>query len=184
MPVGTEKDEPPLFGAWLRREMERRGYETEGPRAGGRTRLANETGISLSVVSRILIDNRIPEIKALRAIGAVFGYSLGEMLVHAGLAGTDELSTTVIVGPVTSSSDEAPQTVAVPPEVDLEGAPVWEREVWLTRGLTAHERRIIILLIRLTREELHDIDALLYLKDAVDGTVTRELKRGRPGQAS
>lgn len=183
MPVGTEKDKP-LFGAWLRREMERRGYETEGPRAGGRTRLASETGISLSVISRILIDNRIPEIKALRAIGELFGYSLGEMLVYAGLADSDELSTSVIVGPATSPSGDAP-TVDIPPEVDLESAPDWERHLWLTPGLTLHERRMAILFLRLSRGDLRDVDALLDFKHAVDEVVSRELKRGhRPNRAS
>lgn len=181
--MGTEEDKPPPFGEWLRREMQRRGYDTEGPRAGGRTRLAAETGISLSVISRILIDNRVPEIKALRAIGQRFGYSLGEMLVHAGLAEPDEFGVHVRVSPTENAS--SPHTgVDIPPEVDLDVLPEWERHVWLTPGLTIEERRMMILLVRLARDELHDVPALIDLKDTVDEIIKRELRGGNPGHAS
>lgn len=87
--MGTEKDI--RFGEWLRRELEKRGYEFEGPRAGGKARFAQRAGISASIVSRILSEDRVPEIETLRKIGQVLGYNLGEMLVFAGLAEPEEV---------------------------------------------------------------------------------------------
>lgn len=178
--MGTEKDIP--FGHWLRREMKRRGYETEGPRAGGRTRLAKETGISLSVISRILIDNRVPETKALRAIGETFGYSLGEMMVHAGVANPGELGTQVIVAP--EGTPTGPRdSIEIPPDVDLSTVQEWQRRIWLMPDLTVDERRIAIQLIRLYRDDLKDNAALLQLKTAVDEIVARALRRDNPSRA-
>jgi transcriptional regulator with XRE-family HTH domain len=79
------------FGAWLRDTMIHKGYEVDGPRAGGRTRLANESGVSLSIISRILNEGRVPEVPALRAIGNALGYTLGEMMVNAGIADEAEI---------------------------------------------------------------------------------------------
>lgn len=76
------------FGPWLREELRRRGYLSE---RGGQTSFANEAGIGVSVLSRILNDGRVPEIDALRAMGRVLGYSLGEMMVFAGVAKPDEM---------------------------------------------------------------------------------------------
>lgn len=87
--MSTEARQP--FGEWLRKEMLRQGYEVDGPRAGGRTLLAKRSGISLSIISRILGENRVPEVPALRAIGKTLGYTLGEMMVFAGLAEPEEL---------------------------------------------------------------------------------------------
>ena len=79
------------FGTWLRREMTAHGYDVDSPRGGGRSSLATGTGLNISVVSRLLSNERSPEIDTLRKLGRAFGLSLGEMLVHAGLAEPDEL---------------------------------------------------------------------------------------------
>jgi transcriptional regulator with XRE-family HTH domain len=94
LPVSTEAKTP--FGAWLREEMLRQGYEVDGPRAGGRTLLAKRSGISLSIISRILNDDRVPDLPALRAIGKALGYGLGQMMVFAGLAEPGELPESVV----------------------------------------------------------------------------------------
>lgn len=94
-----------------------------------------------------------------------------------------DLDTTVTVGPAHERT--ATTTGAdIPPEVDLDVLPEWERHIWLTPHLTAHERRIAILLIRLARNDLHDRPALLDLKRAVDDIIERELRNGHnPGTA-
>src|SRR5690606_136616 len=89
----------------------------------------------------------------------------------------------VTVGPIdTRTSPQA--DVDLPPEVDLDVLPEWERHVWLTPGLTIEERRMAILLVRLARDELHDVPALIALKDTVDEITKRELRGGTPGRVS
>lgn len=65
--------------------MPRRGYPLDGRRAGGITRLAADTGISQATMSRMVNGQGEPSVESLRKIGQVFGYSLSEMMVHAGL---------------------------------------------------------------------------------------------------
>lgn len=174
--MGTEKDRP--FGVWLRREMQQRGYELEGPRAGGRTRLARETGLSLSIISRILNENRVPEVKALRTIGAALGISITEMLVHAGVLNTDDL-------PAQTAPAPAPaDRVAIPHWVDLRDLPAWEQHIWRTPRLTVEEREAAILLIRLQRGDLtDDTDGLLRLSHSLNKVIERNLKNRNPRRA-
>ncbi len=86
-----QRDINNAFAEWLRAQMKSRGYPTEPARAGGRTRLADDAGVSLSVISRALNEGRTPDVDSLRNIGHVLGYSLGEMLIRAGKATADEL---------------------------------------------------------------------------------------------
>lgn len=80
------------FAQWLRQEMPRRGYPLEGPRAGGIARLAADAGIGHGSVSRLVAGQTEPSITTLRRIGQLWGYTLGEMLVHAGLAEPEEMT--------------------------------------------------------------------------------------------
>lgn len=70
--------------------MPRRGYQIEGPRAGGMTRLAADAGISQATMSRLLSGRGEPSYDSLRKIGNLWGYSLQQMMVFAGLAEPDE----------------------------------------------------------------------------------------------
>lgn len=172
--MGTEEDKP--FGVWLRREMQRRGYDLEGPRAGGRTRLAKETGLSLSIISRILNDNRVPEVKALRSLGDALGYSLTEMLVHAGMADREDL-------PPSVTPSREPRVV-VPHWVSLRDLSDWEQHIWVTPGLTVEQRQAAVLLVRLQRGDLDDdTEGLLRLYHAIGDVVGRHLERSDPPRA-
>lgn len=119
------------FATWLRREMQRRGYETEGTRAGGRSRLAEEADVSPSAISRVLNEGRTPDDETLRRIGRVLGYSLGEMLVFAGRAATEELF--------------------VRKSEPLTG----EAAIWAVRGYSDEEKREAIAFLR-TRQALNE----------------------------
>ncbi|WP_329521232.1 helix-turn-helix domain-containing protein [Spirillospora sp. NBC_01491] len=178
--MGTKEDIP--FGTWLRREMRERGYDIEGPRAGGKTRLANETGISLSIISRILSDNRVPEIKALRALGAALGYTLGEMMIHAGVAAPEEIASRVHVGPVRAGARVPAPQVQVPAEVGLEDLAEWEQYIWRA-PVTVAERELAILMIRLSRGDI-DTDALLDLSHAINEALAKKVgERRGPSRA-
>ena len=66
--------------------MPRRGYPLEGHRAGGITRLATDTGISQVTMSRMVNGQGDPSVDSLRKIGKLWGYTLQQMMVFAGLA--------------------------------------------------------------------------------------------------
>lgn len=109
--MSTEENKP--FGTWLREEMLRQGYEVDGPRAGGRTLLAKKSGISLSIISRTLNENRIPDFPALRAIGKTLGYTLAEMMVFAGIAEEGDLPAPVgRISQVTMTAPTPPKNAA------------------------------------------------------------------------
>src|SRR5690606_20284162 len=89
----------------------------------------------------------------------------------------------VTVGPIdTRTSPQA--DVDLPPEVALDVLPEWERHVWLTPGLTTEERRMALLLVRLARDELHDVPALIDLKAPVAEIITREPRGRNHGRVS
>ncbi|MDP4500997.1 helix-turn-helix domain-containing protein [Nonomuraea turcica] len=131
------------FGAWLREQMDRRGYSGRG----GSTRLARDAGINLSIVSRALNDEVVPALDALRGIGKALGYTLGEMMVFAGVATPDEL-------PIRRESpDEASAPVEPSPYTDPH-----ERQLWEMRDLPERVRRHVIISLRaaLRAEEEED----------------------------
>lgn len=173
-------DETPL-ALWLRTEMPRRGYPIEGPRAGGITRLADDAGISRASMSRIVAGRADASIEALRKIGQVLGYTLGDMLVHAGYAEPDDLNVIVITSTV--SDDTAIPPAAVPPNVSLPDLEPWERHIWLAPDLTTPEKEVAILLIRLRRGTLNDDAGLLRLYHALGKVVEHRLGIEDPPQA-
>lgn len=77
---------------WLEVELPKRGYKLDGPRSGGITRLAQDTGISQATMSRVVNGQQEPTIDTLRKIGELFGYTLGEMMVYAGLADSADMT--------------------------------------------------------------------------------------------
>lgn len=170
-------DETPL-ALWLRTEMPRRGYPLEGPRAGGITRLADDAEISRASMSRIVAGRAEASIEALRKIGHVLGYTLGEMLVHAGYADPDDLN---VITPATTGAEAPP--VGVPAHVSLPDLEPWERHIWVAPGLTTPEKEVAILLIRLRRGVLTDDEGLLRLYHALGKVVEHRLGIDDPPQA-
>lgn len=117
---------PGQFAEWLREKLAERGYLERG----GQTAFARQAGIHLSILSRALNEDRVPEIEALRAMGRVLGYTLGEMMIAAGVAGPEEMPTRTSV-----TSSEA--IAVLQREADAEGKPLGE--VLLERGVDAHQ---------------------------------------------
>lgn len=73
--------------------MPRHGYPLEGHRAGGVSRLAEDAGIPQATMSRLVHGKSNPDVQTLRRLGPIFGKSLDEMIVIAGLAEPDEFDT-------------------------------------------------------------------------------------------
>lgn len=85
LPVGKT---PGRLGVWLRRELTERGYDLQ---RGGQSQFARKADIHVSIISRVLNEDRGLEIDPLRRVGRALGYTLGEMLVHASAASAAEL---------------------------------------------------------------------------------------------
>jgi transcriptional regulator with XRE-family HTH domain len=77
------------WAEYLRRVMRDAGYEPDAPRSGGRTRLAEDSGVSLPVISRSLNEGRTPDPATLKALAKPLRKSYRELLIAAGHA-TDE----------------------------------------------------------------------------------------------
>lgn len=99
------------FGDWLREELTRRGYDLS-TRGGGQKRLARESGISPSSISRLINGTaRNPDPDTLKSLARALALPLGEILVRAGTLTRDELaaiqSTTVIDRPPITPEEAA-----------------------------------------------------------------------------
>ncbi len=81
------------WAAYLRRVMREAGYDPDGVRSGGRTRLAEDSGVSLPVISRSLNEGRTPDPKTLRALTGPLKRSYQELLIAAGHANEDDFET-------------------------------------------------------------------------------------------
>jgi transcriptional regulator with XRE-family HTH domain len=71
------------FSSWLTRELALRGYDLT--KYGTRSRFARDAGLGESIVSRLLRDNAVPDIKTCTAIAQVLGCKTSEVLIAAGL---------------------------------------------------------------------------------------------------
>lgn len=81
------------FAAWLRTRMTARGYDLS-QRGGGRRRLAEQTGLGTTTISRILRgDAYNPDPDSLRKIAETLSLPFGETLVRAGVLTPEELGT-------------------------------------------------------------------------------------------
>lgn len=170
-------DETPL-ALWLRAEMPRRGYPLEGPRAGGIARLADNAEISRASMSRIVAGRAEASLEALRKIGQVLGYTLGDMLVHAGYAEPGDLN---VVAP--HASEPATEPVDLPANVSLADLEPWERRIWLAPDLTNAEKQVVILVVRVRRGLLDDFEGIAKLYYALDRIMERRMEPGDPLRA-
>ncbi|MBK6015588.1 helix-turn-helix domain-containing protein [Streptomyces sp. MBT53] len=81
---------PEQFGAWLKGQLEQRGYDLK-PRGGGQSRFAEDAGLGGGTVSRILRGQAVTETRTLQAIAAALRLPLAEVLVAAGVLSAREL---------------------------------------------------------------------------------------------
>ena len=77
----TEHEE---FAAWLRARATAAGYDLSSPRAGGRSKLAADTGVSLSQIARVLSAKNRPDIDTQRQLAKALRVPLREMLIRSG----------------------------------------------------------------------------------------------------
>ncbi|MEV0559420.1 helix-turn-helix transcriptional regulator [Streptomyces sp. NPDC050597] len=89
-PAGNDLSTPAEFAAWLKRQLEHRGYDLR-PRGGGQTRFAAESGIGAGTVSRMLRGQAATETRVLQLLATALRLPLAEVLVAAGVLSRSEL---------------------------------------------------------------------------------------------
>ncbi|MFD5230983.1 helix-turn-helix domain-containing protein [Streptomyces qaidamensis] len=80
------------FGRWLTQRLEAKGYNLSGPRSGGRTAFAEDSGISPSTVTRLLRGEMPTDTRILRTLAESIDVPYPEVLVRAGVMTPDELA--------------------------------------------------------------------------------------------
>src|SRR5690349_24668416 len=79
------------LGRWLRDRMITRGYDM-GPRGGGQRRLAEQTGLAASAISRLLAGTTLnPDPQSLRLIAEALALPSGQVPIHARILTEHEL---------------------------------------------------------------------------------------------
>jgi transcriptional regulator with XRE-family HTH domain len=80
------------FGRWLTQRLEAKGYNLSGPRSGGRTAFAEDSGISPSTVTRLLRGEMPTDTRILRTLADAIDAPYPEVLVRAGVMTPEELA--------------------------------------------------------------------------------------------
>ncbi|MGW0134865.1 helix-turn-helix domain-containing protein [Streptomyces sp. NPDC003299] len=117
------------FGQWLSRELIARGYDLR-ERGGGRRQFAERAGLGPAIVSRVLRDAAVPDIKTCGKIAKALGIKTGPVLVRAGHLPADELPTSA--GPAAISQRDALAALGVHTEEDSQAV------LALIRALRTH----------------------------------------------
>lgn len=81
---GGAPDQPDWL-VWLVGILTEQDYDVKSPRGGGRARLAQETGIAPSTISRIM-SGQAPDYESQVRLSRHLGLSLGEFLIRTGKA--------------------------------------------------------------------------------------------------
>ncbi|WP_431781754.1 helix-turn-helix domain-containing protein [Streptomyces chumphonensis] len=75
--------DPVAFGTHIREAATAAGYDLTSPRSGGRTLLAQDTGLATSTVSRMLNGRTIPEATAMEPLARVLDLNIGDLIERA-----------------------------------------------------------------------------------------------------
>ncbi|MEU2759355.1 XRE family transcriptional regulator [Streptomyces sp. NPDC007094] len=80
------------FGAWLAQRLTALGYDLSGPRSGGKSRFAEDSGISPSTVGRLLRNEMPTDPRLLRTLAEAIREPYPVVLVRAGFITAEELA--------------------------------------------------------------------------------------------
>lgn len=136
---------------WLRRIISVRGYDIDTPRGGGPTRLAADTGLAQSSVSRILAG-QVPNYESCVALARVLDIPLQALLIRTGRA----------------TEADFPQAGSLTDQTGvLSGKPLTPEEVAIAAGVPAGDRDWFATMVRRMRRESDTDDG------AAGGTAAR-----------
>jgi transcriptional regulator with XRE-family HTH domain len=102
--------------------MRERGYVIDGPRGGGKSKLADDAGVHRAAVTRLLQRQSMPDLETMRRLATVLGVPLRDMLIRSGrLSETDlplhEVRSEDEQRPPRLSPEEAARRMGVPAEL-------------------------------------------------------------------
>ncbi len=72
------------FSSWFVTLMRKKGYAVDGPRAGGQAKLAEDSGVSNTVISHMMNGRRIPDVQTMVKVAPLLGTNVREMLLRSG----------------------------------------------------------------------------------------------------
>lgn len=110
------------FAVWVKDQITRQGYDVSGLRSGGRSRFAEDSGISPASVGRLINSGDVKDIGVLTLLAQALRVPLGEVLVRAGILAESELRA-VQEPPPTShpmTPDEAADALGIDDDLDRE----------------------------------------------------------------
>lgn len=114
---------------WLQGQLADRGYDVTSTRGGDKTRLAQDTGIAPSSVTRIL-SGKVPDLDLQIVLSRFLGVSLDEFLIRTGKAAKTDFQHPRMEsgqGAVSSEKPLSPEELAA-----LAGVPRDDREWFVT----------------------------------------------------
>jgi transcriptional regulator with XRE-family HTH domain len=80
------------FASYVRQAALDAGYSIDSPRGGDKTRLANDAGMSLTTLSRLLSGERMPDARYFAPLAKALKVDLQELLVQSGIVPAESLT--------------------------------------------------------------------------------------------
>ncbi|MFE1878809.1 helix-turn-helix domain-containing protein [Streptomyces diastatochromogenes] len=110
------------FAAWVEGLMRQRGYVIDGPRGGGKSRLADDAGVHRAAVTRLLQRQSMPDLETMRRLAGVLGVPLRDMLIRSGRLSEEDLPLEPVPGAGCApagriSPEEAARRMGVPEDL-------------------------------------------------------------------
>lgn len=84
MASNERRDDYEGFSRWLRDTMRKRGYDVDGPRAGGQQKLAADAAVTPGAISKYMAGKSLPRIEEMVKLAAPLGVSVRELLLRTG----------------------------------------------------------------------------------------------------
>lgn len=79
------------LAAYVTQAARRAGYDMDSPRGGGKTQLAQDAGMSITTLSRLLAGTRMPDAKYFEPLAVALKVPVTELLVEAGIVSHAQL---------------------------------------------------------------------------------------------
>lgn len=110
------------FATWVKEQITRQGYDVSGLRSGGRSRFAEDSGISPASVGRLINSGDVKDIKVLSLLAEALQIPLGVVLVRAGILQESELRAVQNPPPTPRplTPDEAADALGIDDDLDRE----------------------------------------------------------------